>query len=122
MAAEEADMNCAEWQERIALFAGDDLPLDEASAVEGHLSMCDGCRAFERDLSETRAMLLSMRTVDDSDVATVRSNVLRELQARTKRPVLSWIPYAAVIAGLVFGWIMWRTPAIEKRPLADAPG
>jgi predicted anti-sigma-YlaC factor YlaD len=117
-------MNCAEWREKIALFTGADLPADEAVAVEAHLSVCDGCRAFEQELSETRAMLLSMRTVDETDVAIVRSNVLSKLQGRPRRSVFAWMPYAAAAAVVVlmFDLAMWRTPAVEKRPLAGARG
>jgi hypothetical protein len=121
MAAEEANMNCAEWQEKIALFTGADLPADEAVAVETHLSGCENCREFERELSEARAMLLSMRTVDDADVATVRSNVLGELQRRRRRSVFGWMPYAAAAAVLVlvFGLALWRTPNSEPRASAS---
>jgi anti-sigma factor RsiW len=116
-------MNCAEWQEKIALFTGADLPADEALAVEAHLSVCDECRGFERELSETRAMLLSMRTIDEADVATVRSNVLSELRERPRRSVFAWMPYAAAAAVivLVFGLTMWRTPNARITPPLTPP-
>jgi predicted anti-sigma-YlaC factor YlaD len=117
----EANMNCAESQEKIALFTGADLPADEAVAVEAHLSVCADCRAFEQELSEARVMLLSMRSVEESDVAAVRSRVLGELQTRKVRSIFAWMPYAAAagVAALMFGLaIEWRTPPTEPRASA----
>jgi hypothetical protein len=115
-------MSCVEWQEKIALFTGADLPADEAPAVEAHLSECAECRTFKRELSETRAMLLSMRTIDEADVAVVRSKVVGELGTRCRRPLLAWLPYAAAVAVFIFGMTMWRAGSLSKPPLNHARG
>jgi hypothetical protein len=107
-------MNCDRWQERIALFTGGDLALNETALVEAHLGECAECKAFERSLSETRAMLLSLRDVDESQVKAVRSGVLRQLQERRRPAALSWISYAAAIAALAFGITLWRS-RVEPR-------
>jgi anti-sigma factor RsiW len=108
-------MNCAEWQEKIALFTGADLPGDEAAAVEAHLGACAECRAFEQELSSVRAELLSLRSVDDADLVRLRSNVIGQLSARRRSIIPMLLPYAAAIAMLFFGWTMWR-PAVDPPP------
>ena len=111
-------MNCAEWQKKIALFTGADLPADEAFAVENHLSICDECRAVERELAETRAMLLSLRCVDDQHLAGVRSNVLDQLR-RPKKYL--WLPYAAAIAIFVFAFALRQRPTTPAPPVPPRP-
>jgi hypothetical protein len=110
-------MNCTEWQERVALFVGADLPVDEEAAVEQHLAACGDCRLLEQELSQSRAVLLSLRTINDDDLSVVRSNVLGALQKRKHRMVPAWLPYAAVIAALVIGWTIWppRAPVSDSR-------
>jgi anti-sigma factor RsiW len=108
-------MNCAEWQEKIALFTGADLPEDEAAAVEAHLAGCEECRAFDQEISNVRAELLSLRTVDDAELVRLRSNVIGQLSTRRRFNVAMLLPYAAVVAMLVFGWTLWR-PAVGPPP------
>jgi anti-sigma factor RsiW len=46
-------MNCAEWEERVALYAGGDLAEEEASRVERHLGECAGCRVLASGIRQT---------------------------------------------------------------------
>ncbi len=46
-------MNCAEWQERIALHAGGDLTQGEAEPVERHVAECPGCQVFWSGMKES---------------------------------------------------------------------
>ena len=50
-------MNCAEWEERIALHAGGDLAPGEAAEVERHLAECAGCQVFWSGMRESLAVL-----------------------------------------------------------------
>ena len=45
-------MNCSEWEERLALYAGDDLSRAERAGVERHLSECAGCQVFLSGLTQ----------------------------------------------------------------------
>jgi len=109
-------MNCAEWQEKIALFTGADLPEDEAAAVEAHLAVCDECRAFDEEISNVRAELLSLRAVDDAELVRLRSNVIGLLSTRRRFHVAMLLPYAAVLAMLLFGWTLWQPAAGPPAP------
>ena len=111
-------MNCAGWHEKLALFSGGDLAANEAAAVEAHLAKCAECRVFEQGLTETREMLLSLRAVDETEVAAMRSRVFRQLRERKRPAMLAWLPYAAAIAALVFGTTLWRSRV--ERPVREA--
>ena len=50
-------MNCRDWEERLALYAGGDLAPDEAAEVERHLGECPGCQMFASGLKESLEML-----------------------------------------------------------------
>jgi anti-sigma factor RsiW len=117
-------MNCALWQERIALFSGGDLAADDALFVERHLTECAECRAFAESLSETRTMLLSLRSVDEEQVAAVRMGVLHRIQSPRTPAILAWLPYAAAIAALAFGIAFWRArvePPVRVAHVAPPP-
>ena len=54
-------MNCLDWEERIALYAGGDLTGAEAAEVERHVADCAGCQVFWSGLRETLAELRDRR-------------------------------------------------------------
>lgn len=114
-------MNCRNWEERIALHAGGDLPPKEAAETEAHLQDCAGCRDFAAELGEHVAwMREAQRDLPvQADFATMRAGVLERLEPR-RRPVASWLVWAgglAAIATLVF--LLVRSPRSE--PPKPAP-
>jgi len=124
-------MNCGEWEERIALYAGGDLAPAEAQAVERHAAECAGCR---RLLSGLRENLEWMRethaeTVEAAHFAAVRARVLAELErGRKLRWRYAWLGAiaAASIAALALFLAVWPgpegTPAMRLAlPMPPAP-
>jgi anti-sigma factor RsiW len=109
-------MNCSDWEERIALHAGGDLPPAEAAEVERHLQGCAGCQVLASGLQQSLALL---REAHDEPLATahfsaVRARVVAELE-KGRRP--SWrrawsYGLAAVAVALLVMLALWpgRTP------------
>jgi anti-sigma factor RsiW len=81
-------MNCSDWEERIALHAGGDLPPAEAAEVERHLRECAGCQVLASGLKQSLALL---REAHDEPLAAahfsaVRARVVAEL-GQERRPL-----------------------------------
>ncbi len=134
-------MSCARWEERVALFAGGDLEMAEASRVERHLSECAACCALVADL---RLELDGLREVHAEPLAAaqyaaVRERVLAELAKPPRRRVawaLAWAAALAVAAAAVLLVVMMKPAAIPapemprlvgvapkvERPVAREPG
>ena len=117
-------MNCAEWEERIALHQGGDLPLGQAATVERHLGECPGCQVFASGLRETLSALRSAHGQHPADAhfAAVRARVLAEL-AHRQRPAwrrgLAWGSVAAGLAALAVGAAWFRpVPSLPAVALA----
>jgi anti-sigma factor RsiW len=134
-------MTCKDWEERIALHAGGDLPAAEAAEVEAHLEACDECRgvavAFGAGLELLREA--HREPLGEAHYAAVRARVLSELQ-RERRPVWRriWVCglVAVAAAAILLLWprpvhtparieiavIRPAAPNIERpRPVAPAP-
>ncbi|HEY2014946.1 MAG TPA: zf-HC2 domain-containing protein [Bryobacteraceae bacterium] len=79
-------MNCMEWEERLALYAGGDLPAAKVAEVERHLGECAGCQVFASGLREGLELLQGAHTEIPEPVhfAAVRSRVLAELERRQR--------------------------------------
>ena len=102
-------MNCADWEERIALYSSGDLAPVE---VEDHLANCPGCRLFLEELEANGTALAMLRE---------QPLIRREKPAKIPR----WLPYAAAIA-LAFGaGALWKPEPVEPPPAVrtavDAP-
>jgi anti-sigma factor RsiW len=80
-------MNCRDWEERLALYAGGDLPHDEAVQVERHLGECPGCQMFASGLKESQELIqeLHREPLAPAHFARVRAQVLAQLE-REQRP------------------------------------
>jgi hypothetical protein len=80
-------MNCRDWEERLALYQGGDLPRHEAVQVERHLADCLGCQLFHSGLKEAQELLqeLHREPLAPAHFAAVRARVLSELE-RERRP------------------------------------
>jgi len=93
-------MNCADWEERIALYSSGDLALVE---VEGHLANCPGCRLFLEELEANGTALAMLRE---------QPLIRREKRARAVR----WLPYAAAIALVLGAGALWKPETVGPPP------
>src|ERR1700690_3880044 len=92
-------MNCREWEEAIALYAGGDLDERRRLAVEGHLGGCAGCQIFASGILECMEALRAahQEEIAAPHFAAVRARVLAKLQPLPwwRR---RWLPIAAMAA------------------------
>jgi hypothetical protein len=109
-------MNCREWEERLALYAGGDLASAERAKVERHLDGCASCRVFVGRITEGVTVLREAHAdVDvDAPLAAVRTRVL----ARVAEPRRSWwLVYGAAAATVA----VLLVAGILRRPEHTAP-
>ena len=96
-------MNCSDWEEKFALYAGGDLSAAEAAGVEGHVAECAGCQMLLSGLRESLRLVREAHQdpVDGAHYSAVRVRVLSELE-RTRAPWWrhAWI-FAAVAAAML---------------------
>jgi hypothetical protein len=114
-------MNCVDWEERIALYAGGDLAPAEAPPVERHVAECTACRVLLSGLRESLSLVREAHgePVDAAHFAAVRARVLAELEdGPARRWRLGWVYAMAAAAAvlLVFAW-----PRQAKKSVALAP-
>lgn len=113
-------MNCAGWEERIALYEGGDLAPDESAEVERHLAACAGCQVFASGIRESLALLREAHAepLDDAACAAVRARVLSELERRPARRW--WLALAAVcLAVLMVAVFTIRTGPVRRETVAS---
>jgi hypothetical protein len=120
-------MNCGQWEERVALYAGGDLASEDARAVESHLAECAGCQILLSGLPESLGLLREAHAepVDAAHLAAVRARVLAELErGRNRWWRLAWVGAAAVLAVLLFWAVRPAAPPVSriaKLPPAPSP-
>jgi anti-sigma factor RsiW len=104
-------MNCANWEERIALYMGDDLGPAEAAQVERHLAECAGCQVFASGMRESLALLREAHGEEPGAAAyaAVRARVIGELERRPMRRWFFGLAAVAVTAALLAA--VWMRPA-----------
>lgn len=96
-------MNCSEWEERIALYAGGDASPSEAAGVERHLAECVACQVLASGLKQSLELLREAHRepLAEAHFAAVRARVMERLENR-RRPwwKRAWVygPAAAVAA------------------------
>jgi anti-sigma factor RsiW len=109
-------MNCSDWEERVALHAGGDLPPAEAAEVERHLRECAGCQVLASGLKQSLALL---REAHDEPLApahfsAVRARVVAELEQK-RRPMWGYGLAAVAVALLVMLALRpGRTPVVTR--------
>jgi hypothetical protein len=108
-------MNCANWEERIALYMGGDLRAAESPEVERHLAECPGCQVFASGIRESLAVLREAHAEDVDELAfvAVRARVLSRLE-RGHAPLWrsAWV-YGLLAAALLLAMV-WMRPAGPK--------
>lgn len=96
-------MNCTQWEERIALYAGGDLLPEEVAAVDRHLGECSGCREFASAIKENLEFLhvAGRDPIAPAYFAAVRARVLAEIaNARPAWRRNAWV-YGVVAAAVL---------------------
>jgi putative zinc finger protein len=115
-------VTCAEVRDRLAEYALDMLPPDEAAEVERHLDWCAGCRKEAGELQEAAASLaLESPQADPPDelgdrVVRTVSHAARPRRAAPRRGVrlLAAATLAAVLAlVLAVGWGVAQRQSLE---------
>jgi hypothetical protein len=97
-------MNCREYEEPIALWAGGDLAQDEAARVQAHVEICERCRAFAAEMRECRAGLTELR---DAPPMSVRAAVMARIAEPRRNWMWWWKPAAAAFAAGAAGFAIW---------------
>jgi anti-sigma factor RsiW len=116
-------MNCRNWEERIALYAGGDLREPETAEVDRHLADCEGCRDFAAGLKESLQLMRNVHEepVAEAHFAAVRARVMGELEGRRLPWWRSAWVYgfsAAALALLLIVTLVPRRPV--ERPIRAA--
>ncbi|HWQ34140.1 MAG TPA: zf-HC2 domain-containing protein [Blastocatellia bacterium] len=102
-------MKCEKFELLIALQAEGDLPPQETTKVEAHLSACPACREFAAELqvSQAAVCLLSQTEFSEAIRADLRRSVMNQISVRPAGPnfwsrlfrPLNW-QFAALAAAL----------------------
>ena len=126
-------MNCSDWEERIALHAGGDLPPAEAAEVERHLRECAGCQVLASGLKQSLALLKEAHhePLAPAHFSAVRARVVAELEQQQRRGSL-WArrrPWGYGLAAVAVALLVMlalrpeRTPvAATRQPLSNVRG
>ena len=93
-------MNCREWEERVALYAGGDLDGGNAAAVERHLGECPGCQMFASGLAESLACVRSAHAeeIAPAHYTTLRARVMAAVERDRRGWRWVWIYAATAVA------------------------
>ena len=127
-------MNCNDWEERIALHAGGDLPPAEAAEVERHLRECAGCQVLASGLKQSLALLKEAHDepLAPAHFSAVRARVVAELEHERRRGALwarrrAWSYGLAAVAVALLAMLTLRSgrPPIvarHRQPLSNVRG
>jgi hypothetical protein len=111
-------MNCREWEERLALYAGGDLQPPQKAEVERHVQDCAGCQLFLSGLTDGLQVLQDAHAEElaPAHFAAVRAWVLAELGGERRPWWAKRRVYGLAVAALVLVLVFWRWPAAWKAP------
>lgn len=113
-------MNCSDWEERIALYAGGDV----SDGVEAHLAECASCQLLLSGLRSSLELLREAHNepVEAAHFAAVRARVLAELErGPARRWRFGWV-YAMAAAAVVLLIVLWPRPELRLAlPMPHAP-
>lgn len=70
-------MTCKRYEKKLALYAGGDLPANDAKRVEAHLHACASCRASLEGIEASREALSALHDIEppSDDLAAIRQAV-----------------------------------------------
>ncbi|HXB72571.1 MAG TPA: zf-HC2 domain-containing protein [Candidatus Acidoferrales bacterium] len=112
-------MHCKDWEERIALHVGGDLPAAERSAVERHLAECGGCQVLWSGMKESLELLHGAHAepLPPAAYTAVRGRVMAELAAG-RRVWWRWAGGLAAAAAIVImvALAVWPEPRVAPLP------
>ena len=111
-------MHCKDWEERVALHVGGDLPAAEASAVERHLAGCSGCQVLWSGMKESLELLhrAHAEPLPPATYTAVRGRVMAEL-VDTRRVWWRWAAgLAAAVVVILVALAVW-----PERPVPPLP-
>ena len=116
-------MNCREWEERLALYAGGDLGRSEAEEVERHTAGCPGCQVTVSGLKQAVETLRlgHAELPPDAAFGAVRARVMAALRHR-RRPLWkrAWIYGLAAASLAMAAALRLATPPAPVSPVAVA--
>jgi anti-sigma factor RsiW len=117
-------MNCPEWEERIALYGGGDLPPNEMAETDRHLAQCAPCREFAQGVNWSLAIVRSAHSepIPPAAFTALRARVLEQL-ARERRPPwrLAWIVPLVAAAVLTVTLVLPRRVAPIRTAVTPPP-
>ncbi len=107
-------MNCVEWEEKIAFWAGDDLASGDVAAVEEHIRNCPECARFHRELeADARGLRLPPPEASSFGYSASRQQIRRRATRDQWRGRLV-LPAIAAAAAVILA-IALRT-TVEPMP------
>ncbi|HLJ46738.1 MAG TPA: hypothetical protein VKU01_12055 [Bryobacteraceae bacterium] len=110
-------MNCAEWEEKIALYLGDDLAVHDLDRVEGHLRACAECARFYKELKlDANSLRSAPPEAATADYSVLRRLIRRRVASEQWRKRL--VPLIAVAAAVVLAIVVRST---APQPVIPAP-
>ena len=113
-------MNCRDWEERIALYAGGDATPAEAVEAERHVAGCAGCQVLLSGLRESLRLLRAehQEPVEEAHFAAVRARVLAQIESA---PARWWKVWAYVLAAAVLAAMLLVAVRPGARPVPATP-
>jgi predicted anti-sigma-YlaC factor YlaD len=115
-------MNCKEWEERVALHVGGDLPAAnpaESAGVERHLAECAGCQALWSGMKESLQMLQGAHAeaLTPGIYTAVRGRVMAEIASRSVWWRQAWAAgLAAAVVVMAVALAGWPGRRVETLP------
>jgi anti-sigma factor RsiW len=111
-------MNCRDWEERIALDAGGDLPPDDVVDLDRHLAGCAACRETAASYGQGLALLREAHAepIPEAHYAAVRARVLAKLEGRQPAWRRLWAYGLATAAVAVVVATLWLRPVSRPVP------
>src|SRR5262249_126189 len=126
---ERETVNCEYWRNQVALHVEEDLSPPKSRLVKRHLDTCPACQQFARDLSQSQAILKSLRheAINGRVFEAIQERVIGEFVARKASGNYRWWPPAlwnwrwtgALSMGLLLllgGLVYWNFESPGERP------
>lgn len=120
-------MNCDAVRERLALWAGGDLPADELAAVDDHLAECPACRAEAEAWRADRERMIELAKMDagpelePSRLEQMIADAEEAARGAAAPPhAFGFWRWAGPVAALLAVFLFWRLVPLPA-PREDSP-